>query len=205
MNKFVIFDFDGTLADTFELGSKLLNSYAKEFGYNKIDFEKHKNSSAKELIKLSGVRFWKIPHLLRFFRKKSQEKADEIKPFSGIIDLIKQLKKENYKLGIITTNSSQTIDTFIKINGLEEYFSFIKTEVSLFGKKRALKKASRLNGDFLYIGDELRDIEACNAAKKKIISVSWGFNSFEILKKNNPFVAKNTQELYDLITIFSKQ
>jgi phosphoglycolate phosphatase-like HAD superfamily hydrolase len=198
---YIIFDFDGTLADTFALGSKLINEYADRLGYQQIDFAANKDKSARELIKMSGVRFWQIPGLIRFFRKKSVERAAEVKAFDGIPDLVRRLHDRGFHLGIITTNSAQTISIFLQKYGLTDLFSYIKPEISLFGKKRAIRRARRhLKSDIIYIGDELRDIEACRAVNVPIISVSWGFNSTEILEKNNPGkVAANTEEVYNTI------
>ncbi len=198
---FVIFDFDGTLADTFSSGAALLNGYAEKFGYNKIDFEKNRNLTAKELIKLSGVKFWRIPHLIRFFRKKSAETASEITAFEGIPVLLNKLFISGYKLGILTTNSAETVSVFLKKYDIEKYFSFIKTGVPLFGKKRALKRAKRvLKSDFIYVGDEYRDIEAAKAANVKIISVTWGFNSREVLENaNSGYIAEDTEEILKLL------
>jgi HAD superfamily hydrolase (TIGR01549 family) len=183
---YIIFDFDGTLADTFASGAALLNNYAEKFGYNKIDFENNRNLSARELIKLSGVRFWKIPHLIRFFRKKSAENASQIKAFEGMPELLKKFFDAGFSLGIITTNTSETVTVFLKKYGLEKYFSYIETDVPLFGKKRAVKRAKRrLKSEILYVGDEQRDIEAAKAAGVNIVSVVWGFNSAEVLEKFN--------------------
>ena len=184
---YIIFDFDGTLADTFALGSKLINEYADRLGYKQIDFAANKDKSARELIKMSGVRFWQIPGLIRFFRKKSVERAGEVKAFDGIPDLVRRLHDDGFSLGIITTNSAQTINIFLEKYGLSDFFTYIKPEISLFGKRRALRRARRhLKSEIIYIGDELRDIEACRAVDVPIISVAWGFNSTEILERNNP-------------------
>ena len=199
---YIIFDFDGTLADTFALGSKLINEYADRLGYKQIDFAANKDKSARELIKMSGVRFWQIPGLIRFFRKKSVERAGEVKAFTGIPDLVRRLHDDGFSLGIITTNSAQTINIYLEKYGLTDLFTFIKPEISLFGKRRALRRARRhLKSEIIYIGDELRDIEACHAVNVPIISVSWGFNSTEILEKNNPgMVAGNTIEILNLLS-----
>ncbi|MBO7568231.1 MAG: HAD-IA family hydrolase [Bacteroidales bacterium] len=196
---YIIFDFDGTLADTFALGSKLINEYADRLGYKQIDFAANKDKSARELIKMSGVRFWQIPGLIRFFRKKSVERAGEVKAFDGIPDLVRRLHDRGFLLGIITTNSAQTINIFLEKYGLTDFFTYIKPEISLFGKRRALRRARRhLKTDIIYIGDELRDIEACRAVDIPIISVAWGFNSTEILEKNNTgMVAEDTEEVYN--------
>ena len=201
---YTIFDFDGTLADTFALGSQLINEYASKLGYNQIDFSANKDKSAKELIKMSGVRFWQIPGLIRFFRKKSVERAEEVKAFDGIPDLVRRLHDDGFSLGIITTNSAQTINIFLEKYGLTDFFTYIKPEISLLGKKRALRRARRhLKTDIIYIGDELRDIEACRAVDIPIISVTWGFNSTEILEKNNSgMVAEDTDDAIHKIMLY---
>ncbi len=199
---YIIFDFDGTLANTFALGSKLINEYADRLGYKQIDFAANKDKSARELIKMSGVRFWQIPGLIRFFRKKSVERAEEVNAFDGIPDLVRRLHDRGFLLGIITTNSAQTISIFLQKYGLTDLFTYIKPEISLFGKRRAIRRARRhLKSEIIYIGDELRDIEACRAVNVPIISVSWGFNSTEILEKNNAGkVAGNTIEILNLLS-----
>ena len=199
---YIIFDFDGTLADTFALGSQLINEYADQLGYKQIDFAANKDKSARELIKMSGVRFWQIPGLIRFFRKKSVERAAEVNAFDGIPDLVCRLHDRGFHLGIITTNSAQTISIFLQKYGLTDLFTYIKPEISLFGKKRAIRRARRhLKSEIIYIGDELRDIEACRAVNVPIISVSWGFNSTEILEKNNAGkVAGNTEDVFTMLT-----
>ncbi|MCR5454825.1 MAG: HAD-IA family hydrolase [Bacteroidales bacterium] len=202
---YIIFDFDGTLADTFELGAQLINEYADQLGYRPIDFAVHKDKSAKQLIKMSGVRFWQIPGLLKFFRRQSVARASEVTAFQNIPDLVRHLHANGFSLGIITTNSEQTVNIFLEKYGLKELFSYIKTEISLFGKKRAIRRAKRsLKTDIIYIGDELRDIEACRATDTEIISVSWGFNSAKILEENNPGkVAANTDEVFQMLQLNS--
>ena len=64
----MLFDFDGTLADTFETGAALINEFASRFGYKTIDFAKKRNLSARELVRLSGVKWWQIPRLVKFFK-----------------------------------------------------------------------------------------------------------------------------------------
>ena len=198
----VLFDFDGTLADTFESGARLINEFAVKFGYRQIDFANTKDLSARQLVKRSGVKFWQIPRLVRFFRKESAKRADSIMPFDGVVDMIKSIS-EVCDLGIITTNSAETVNKFLVNNQLDSYFGFIKTDVPLFGKSRVLRRVKRRllkrYSHLMYIGDEIRDIEACQKAEVDIISVSWGFNSREALIEHNKNVADNTEQLTDMI------
>lgn len=203
--KIILFDFDGTLADTFLLGSRLINEYADKFGYARIDFAKNKNKSAKELIKMAKVKFWEIPRLLRFFRSQTLKFANEISAFEGIENLIKDLFNCGYRMGIVSTNTKEIIDIFLKKYNLQSYFSYFRTEVSLFGKKRALKLSKRnlKSNNIIYVGDEVRDIEGANKAKIPIISCTWGFNNKEILFKHNDLVVSNCNELKEKIMEFN--
>ena len=198
----VLFDFDGTLADTFESGARLINEFAVKFGYRQIDFANTKDLSARQLVKRSGVKFWQIPRLVRFFRKESAKRADSIKPFEGVGKMIECISKV-CDLGILSTNSTETVNKFLVNNQLDNYFGFIKTDVPLFGKKRALRRVKRRllksYAHIIYVGDEIRDIEACQKAGVDIISVSWGFNSREALIEHNKNVADNTEQLTDMI------
>ena len=93
----------------------------------------------------------------------------------------------------------------LKRNGIESYFSYLRTKVPLFKKKKAIKKAKhQLKSDFIYVGDELRDIEACRKNNIPIVSVSWGFNSAESLQKHNPgLVAKSAEDVVRLCSTCS--
>ena len=198
----VLFDFDGTLADTFETGAALINEFAGRFGYKTIDFAKNRNLSARELVKFSGVRWWQIPRLVRFFRKESARNAYNIQPCQGVPEMLRNIS-QSADLGILTTNTTHAVECFLRNHNLESYFGYVKTGVPLFGKRRALGSAVRLLQKkytlILYVGDEIRDIEACRAAGVEIISVSWGFNAHEVLAEANPSVAKSAGELEQLI------
>lgn len=197
----ILFDFDGTLADTISLGITLLNSYSDKFGYKKLDLEKNKGLSALQLMSVAQISFWKLPYLVCFFKKKLVESGSQIKMINGVQTMLSELKNAGFKMGILTSNSLQTVQNFLKTYEIESYFSYIKTDVPVFGKKRALSKAKRqIKSDFIYVGDELRDVEACRKNDIPVVSVCWGFNSFEVLEQNNPkMVAKNTAEAVNLI------
>lgn len=201
----VLFDFDGTLADSIALGFEIANAHADKCGYNRVEREQGMEMSALEIMKAAGISFWKLPHLLFLLKKRLEENSDKIKIISGVENLIKKLKNEGFELGIVTSHSANGVSLFLKKYNLDTFFSYIKTDVPLFGKTNALRKAKRqLNSSFVYVGDELRDIEACHKTGIPIVSVPWGFNKAELLEKHNPgFVAKTAEEAYSLICLES--
>ncbi|MCR4580217.1 MAG: HAD-IA family hydrolase [Treponema sp.] len=197
----IIFDFDGTLADTISLGLTIVNDHADKYKYKRIDREKNGHLSAMEIVKLIEVNPLKLPYLMFVLRKKIGQRSDEIQLFPGVKDLLESLKEAGYQLGILTSNSTKNVSEFLKRNNIASYFTYIRTKVPVFGKKEALVKAKKqLKTDFLYVGDEIRDIEACKKSNTPIVCVGWGLNSAEGLEKHNPgLVAKTSEEALVLI------
>ena len=202
----IIFDFDGTLADSIGLGFDLVNSHAERLGYTQVTRERGMELSALEIMKEAHISFFKLPRLVIFFKKLLAENSDKIKMIDGADQLLAKLKAEGHKLGILTTNSADCVSDFLKKNNLKDYFTYIRTDVAMFGKIKALKKAKKqLKTDFIYVGDELRDVEACKFLGIPIVSVPYGFNSARVLEKKNPgLVAANYDEAYKLISSLVK-
>ena len=201
MNSFILFDFDGTIADTISAGLEIINSHAEKYGYKKLDGDIKTHFSALQLVKLAEVKLWKLPYLIYQLKKKLSEKYDELQVLPEAPELIKKLNDAGYELGILTSNSLKTVKSFLKKYELDSFFTFLRTDVSLFGKKKALAKAKKvINKKIVYIGDELRDIEACRKNDIPIVSIPWGLNSYESLEEHNPgLVAKNADEAYNLL------
>ena len=197
----IIFDFDGTLADSIGLGYDLVNSYADEMGYIQVSREKGMGLSVPQIMKEAHIRFYELPKLVLFFRKKLAENSDKIKMIDGVMELLTKLRNQGYKLGIITSNSADCVSHFLKKYNIEDFFSYIRTDVSMFGKPRALKQTKKLlKKNFVYVGDELRDVEACRKIKIPVVSVPWGFNSADVLEKANPgLVARDSEAALSLI------
>lgn len=201
MDSIILFDFDGTIADTISAGLEIINSHAEKFGYKRLDGDINTHFSALQLVKLAEIKFWKLPYLIYQLKKKLSEKADEIQLLKEAPLLIKKCYEAGFELGILTSNSLKNVQSFLKKYELDSFFTFLRTDVSLFGKKKALRKAKKvLNKRILYIGDEIRDIEACRKNNIPIVSIPWGLNSFEVLEEHNHgLVAKSAEEAYNLI------
>lgn len=189
--KVIIFDFDGTLADTFDAVIFLLNNLSTIYKYKKVEdpeeIRKLKDLSAAQILSHFKISKLKLLFILRRSRKELQKEIPNIKAFDGIQELLKALKEKGYIIGIISSNSTKNIHQFLENNKLEK-LDHIIGNVGIFAKWKKLKQlAKRYKGlDTYYIGDEIRDIEAAKKAGTKIISVSWGYNSEESLNKENP-------------------
>jgi len=208
-NLVVIFDFDGTIADTVSFIKTIMNKLSDDFDFQKIkdvDLEELKNKETREVFKSLGVSLIKLPFVLKKVRNVLHEEIEKIKPIEGIEKALLEIKKENHQLGILTSSPSKTVEKFLKINNLN-FFDFIYSEGDIFNKAKKLNnllKEKKFNPQYVfYVGDETRDIEAAKEAGVKTIAVSWGFNSEEILKKQNPnYLVKKPEELIALLNDF---
>jgi phosphoglycolate phosphatase len=206
MLKLIIFDFDGTLVDINPLIKVIGEKITKRFGLPPLTeekIEKARNMTAEEIIKTFHVPFWMIPALIAYAKYHQRNMIDQIKAIHGIKNILTSLKKDNYQLGIITSNDKPTVEKFLKNNNME-MFEFIHSQLNLFGKassiRTVLEKNKLKHKEVIYIGDEVRDIKACKAARIKIISVTWGFNGYKILKKTNAdFIVDKPHEILEVV------
>ncbi len=206
--KVIIFDFDGTLADTYDAFVEIANSLSGEFGYkpvNEQEQENLKNLSAKDLIKQSEISVFKIPFVLKRLNSELTHKIKELEPIQDIPYCVKKLKSQGYTLGIITSNAEENVVSFLTNHELEQFFDFIYAGTTLFGKhkiiRKLLKEKQLLPHEVMYIGDETRDIHSAKKSHVKCVGVTWGFNSGEALSKQNPDFLIN--QPYELITILN--
>jgi phosphoglycolate phosphatase len=188
-----IFDFDGTIADSFSLVCDILFKHAKYLRCKQLtptEIVLLREMHAREVLKYLGVPFWRAAAFVQKLRKIGNLRVDEINIFPEWPMILKQLSDNQHKIGIISSNSHKTVAYILKKHGLYESFEFIFCDTSLFGKKRCLNKLIKQQNlnrtDTYYVGDEVRDIEASQANKIHSIAVSWGFNSVIKLKEANP-------------------
>jgi len=190
--KLIIFDFDGTLANSFPWFEKTMNIVTEKFNLQKI--EKDEVAELRKLDSLSflkhfNVPLYKLPTISKFVRDLMSDNIGEIKKFDGIDELFRKLKKRGHKIAIVSTNSKENI---VKVLGKEiiEMNDYFVGGVSVFGKGSKLKKVIRLSGinihDSIYIGDELRDITSSKKIGMPCGAVSWGVNDAESLVELEP-------------------
>ncbi|PMB41388.1 carotenoid oxygenase, partial [Fischerella thermalis CCMEE 5205] len=126
--KVVIFDFDGTIADTVDALISIANRLAKEFGYVQITPEELallRNLTSREIINYSGISVFKIPFLVKKVKGELKSKIPELKPIPGMKEALINLKNAGHRLGIITSNSKDNVTEFLRINELDNLFEFI--------------------------------------------------------------------------------
>ena len=188
----LIFDFDGTIANTLLIALEILNEIGSEFSIPHI--EEHqlvglKSKSARELIKMSGLSWWQIPRFLHQARLRFKAHLHKIPPIEGMPEVIESFRTQGCRVGILTSNSEEGVRNYIRTYQLGE-FEFVISPRTIFGKAREIKKILKHNHlsteQVAMIGDEVRDMVAARKAGVDGIAVVWGFNSPEILQNSNP-------------------
>ncbi len=187
-NKFntYLFDADGTLIDTRDMIIKCFLHTFDKFG--KIDVE------PREIEKLIG-----IPYRLQLehFMGKLDDKLfsdiredhikhqysiykDSLKLCPGVMETLKELKRRNCKIGIVTSRTITTLGLFLDYFEIRDFFDIIVTPNETDKHKPdpepvlyALEKLSSDAGDTIFIGDAIYDIQSGNKAGVSTCFTKW--------------------------------
>jgi phosphoglycolate phosphatase len=191
--KVILFDFDGTIADTYQAIAKITNQLSTEFGYKALDQEELvliKNLSSREIVKRSEISIFKLPFLVRRVRAELSKEIAELEPIEGIAPVLLELKIQGYILGIVTSNNKENVDIFLAKNQLGHLFKYIYSGTAIFGKHRVLNQLIREHNfdraNVIYVGDETRDIRSARKSSIAVIAVGWGFNAVAVLQEHQP-------------------
>lgn len=200
--KNIIFDFDGTLANTLPVVVDIAEGILGQ-EVSSTDIAKYRNMTIKSILKEARIPMYKIPGLLVKGRPLLQKRMSEVDLFDGLEGVIKELSAD-YSLYIVSSNGLGIITKFLENYKLKKYFKRIYGNVGIFSKAQAVKKVMKREGfsigDALYVGDEVRDIEAAKKIGLPIISVTWGYNGDKILKSYNPeYLASRPTDIIKII------
>ena len=199
----IVFDFDGTLADTLEAARLVVNELADEFGFKRVeaaDIPEMRQLSVSQILKNLGISKLKVPSLLAKGTKRLKSRIEQISMIDGMKDALMEVREMTDSLGILTSNSEENVHLFLRAHGLDDMVDFIVTSSKLSGKskylRRICKQHANEDGGVIYIGDEQRDVEASQKVGIPVIAVTWGFNSRESLAKHDPdYIVDDASEL----------
>lgn len=198
MLRSVLFDFDGTLADTLGLTVDIYNELAARNGFAPIAAAEVAGLSRlpiPERCRRLGVPLWKLPALKPYVTRRFRERIGEVRLFGGIPGLLAELKGMGLYIGVLSSNDEGVIRQVLHDCGAAAHIDDVLPSSSLFGKHgplRACKKAR--GGELLYVGDELRDLEACRKAGVLAASACWGFDHPELLRAREPDLLAESPE-----------
>lgn len=202
--KTLIFDFDGTIADSFELALDIAHELLGLEQINKKELARLRGMPPAKIIRELHIPLTRLPRLLLTGRQMMHARIGEVHPFSGIGETIRALHTSGFHLLVMSSNSEQNVRTFLRANRLEPYFDGVYGSVALFNKSTALRKVLRRNrldtADCFYIGDEVRDIVAATKVGVEPVAVTWGYQAVAALEAYHPYAL--AKKPADLLRIF---
>lgn len=197
----IIFDFDGTIADTMALTFSVYNALAPQFGCRTVsgpECELLRMRRPQDFFGDFGMTLWKMPRFARRMRLEIGKRISEVALFDGMRELLVRLAHEGYHLGIISSNAEANIREFLELHNLAALFDFVWSGENIFGKAHVIRKCLRIKkipkNAAMYIGDETRDVEAVKKAGIIMMAVTWGYSAPEVLAQMNPDALVDTPE-----------
>jgi phosphoglycolate phosphatase len=190
--KLVIFDFDGTLADTFPWFAGVINKVAEKYHFKRIEPDEHetiRGFDARGVLKYLGVPVWKMPLIANYLRTLMTRDIQQIALFQGIEDLLHRLSELGATLAVVSSNSHENIRHVLGAE-MAALIAHYECGVSMFGKEAKLRKILKRSGvapaEAIYIGDEIRDSEAARKVGLAFGGASWGYTIAESLRAHAP-------------------
>jgi phosphoglycolate phosphatase len=188
----VIFDFDGTLADSFAWFLTAWNGVAAARGLQPIDparLDEYRGLGVRELLQVLDVPLLKVPALMTAMRREMSRNTAQVQLFDGAGDLLAGLRRHGVRSAIVSSNSQANVEQILgrKYAAMIDHFA---CGASLLGKRRKFREVLAAidvpRARTLCVGDELRDADAAAAAGLDFIGVGWGFATPAVLATRSP-------------------
>lgn len=209
----IIFDLDGTLLNTLEDLTDSVNYALELYGYPKRSIEeirKFLGKGVRKLIELAvpgGIDDPFYNECLEANQKHySENMRNKTAPYNGIIELLQQLKEENYKLAVVSNKLDKAVKELVQ-DFFGEYIQVAIGETADISKKpapdtvfQALQELQSSAGKAIYVGDSEVDVRTAKNAGTKCVAVTWGFRDRDVLEREGAdFIIDRPIELMGII------
>jgi phosphoglycolate phosphatase len=190
--RLIIFDFDGTLADTFPWLTGILEKLAEK--YHLVlpaahELEHMRTRHTRELMEEYNISIWKLFSMSRYVQKNLSQDVHKIQLFPGMEQVLRDLHELGIHLAVVSSNSTENVERVLGPE-LASLFEMFECGASMFGKssrfQKVIKKTHVAPEETLCIGDEIRDLEAAHKAGLDFGAVSWGYTLPEALRNHTP-------------------
>jgi phosphoglycolate phosphatase len=195
-----VFDFDGTLADTFAWFCALVPQMTERFRLAKIDpseLAALRDLDAARIMERLGVPFWKVPALARFMRSRMGEDVGRLSLFDGAGAMLRALTGRGVRVAIVSSNAENNVRAMLGPDSAALVSRF-ECGASLYGKPRKVRRVLSFCGaareSTILIGDEIRDARAAKQVGIAFGAVCWGYNTRASLETCSPDVIFETMQ-----------
>lgn len=208
MLKGIIFDFDGTLAETNTL---ILKSMEKTFMelFGTYTDEQLMDCIGPPLTVTGKKMFPDNPQVfVDTYRKYQLELHDNmVSAYPGVIEMLDKLHEMDLKLAIVTSKKRDMFLKGLRKLDMEKYFDLTITEDDVTNHKPdpesmnlALSQLGLSADECVMVGDNYHDILAARAARMKSVAVGWAIKGLDYLKIYNPdFIMYEADDIFEII------
>ena len=214
--KLLIFDLDGTIADTINTIRDAVNMCMSHFGYPTLSYEQTRDNvgfGARELIRLSlpshaaedRDTYERVFEYFSGCYKITHDNIDGC--YDGLYSVIEELYGRGFKLAVLSNKPDHLVGGIMKKLFPDGMFSIAMGQTELPKKPDStvpLMIADKLGceaEDTYFIGDSEVDVLTAKNSGMRSVAVSWGFRSREVLENSEPDIIVDTpQQLLDFLT-----
>lgn len=202
----ILFDFDGTLANTMMLIHEVFNRLSGVYGYRHMpeeEIEGLRHMGIHEFVAHFGIPMWKVPLIAIHARRLMHGNIQDTHPPKGLVEVLTQIHNSGrYHMDILTSNRRKNVLKFLAEHSMD-WFDEIHTTRSVLSKKRRVKKYIRKKGidpqNLYYVGDTSVDVESARLAGAKVVAVTWGLNTAAALSLCHPdYLVDHPRQLLDI-------
>ncbi|HEX8885576.1 MAG TPA: HAD-IA family hydrolase [Noviherbaspirillum sp.] len=213
----ILFDLDGTLADTAPDLAQALNKLRLERGMAPAPYESLRPYASAGARGLIGAGLGLTPEAaeyealrIAFLNNYEAAIAVHSRLFDGVPELLAQLDRSGIAWGIVTNKAMRFTDPLVPMIGLGHAACVVSGDTTPHAKPHPaplLEAAQRLGKapeHCWYVGDDMRDIQAGRAAGMLTIAAAWGYCGSEgPTQWNAHAIAQEPLELLQLISRIS--
>ena len=204
--RLVIFDFDGTLADSGDWFLSIADHLADRFKFRRVaadDVEMLRGRTSSEVIRHLGIPRWKLPAIGHYVHALLAQQADRIALFDGIVPVLQHLAANGVRIALVTSNAEDNARAILGPTNAAMFERF-ECGASLFGKarryRRVLRKTGMAASQVISIGDETRDVVAAKKVGVTSAAVLWGYANRAALTQLQPdFLFERPDQVLDVV------
>jgi phosphoglycolate phosphatase len=201
----VLWDFDGTLADTFSCMVAAYNALAARRDLRPIDDpQAARDLTLLALLRTLGIPLLSVPSLLAGVLAAVRRDMPAVPLFPGVPEALDAFGQAGCRMSVLSSNSRDNILACLRANRVAGHFESVVGYRRIVGKgegiRRFLKSRAAAEERAVYVGDEVRDIVAARKAGVDVAAVTWGYNTRELLAEHVPdFLIERPEQLLTLL------
>lgn len=189
--RLAVFDFDGTLADSFPWFLRVVNDAADRYRFRRIEpdeVDALRGWDPRRLNAHLGIPAWKLPLVATYLRRRMAGEIDGISLFPGVPRMLRALSDAGVAVAVVTSNAQDNVARVLGPHAA--HVGHYGCGASLFGKRAKLREVLRATGipaaEAIGIGDEIRDLQAARAEGMAFGGVTWGYAHADALRAHAP-------------------